>query len=107
VGLVVGARGGVALDALVEVMRNGSGASTMLELKAVPMREHDYTTLFKLKHMLKDVRICLDEGEAVGAPFPSAAFTREILNAAMGRGHGEDDFAALIEVLEGAAGVRL
>jgi len=105
--LLVGARAGVDLDALVEVMRNGSGASTMLELKAVPMREHDYTTLFKLKHMLKDVRICLDEGEAVGAPFPSAAFTREILNAAMGRGHGEDDFAALIEVLEGAAGVRL
>jgi 3-hydroxyisobutyrate dehydrogenase len=105
--LLVGARAGVDLDALVEVMRNGSGASTMLELKAAAMRKHDYTTLFKLAHMLKDVRLCLDEGQAVGAPFPSAAFTREILTAAMGLGHGEDDFAALIEVLEGAAGTTL
>jgi 3-hydroxyisobutyrate dehydrogenase-like beta-hydroxyacid dehydrogenase len=105
--LLVGARAGVDLDALVEVMRNGSGASTMLELKAGPMRTHDFTTLFKLEHMLKDVRLCLEEGQAVGAPFPSAAFTREILNAGMGIGRGQDDFAALIEVLEGLAGTKL
>ena len=79
----------------------------MLELKAGPMREHDYTTLFKLAHMLKDVRLCLDEGEAAGAPFAFAALTREILSAAMGRGLGEADFAALIEVLEATAGIRL
>ncbi len=84
-------------------MGAGSGASTMLELKAGPMREHDYTTLFKLEHMLKDVRLCLDEGAEIGAPFPSAALTREILDAASGRGLGEDDFAALIEVLEALA----
>ena len=105
--LVVGARAGVDLDALVEVMRAGSGASTMLELKARPMREHDYTTLFKLDHMIKDVRLCLEEGEAAGAPFPFAALTREIMAAAAGRGHGEDDFAAMIEVIESEAGVKL
>ncbi len=105
--LLVGARAGVDLDALIEVMGAGSGASTMLSLKADPMRRHDYTTLFKLEHMLKDVRLCLEEGQAVGAPFPFAATTREILTAAMGRGLGEADFAALIEVLEGAAGQKL
>ncbi len=105
--LLVAARAGLDLDALMTVMRAGSGASTMLELKAGPMREHDYTTLFKLDHMLKDVRLCLDEGQTVGAPFPSAALTREILSAAAGRGHGDDDFAALIEVLEAAASTKL
>jgi 3-hydroxyisobutyrate dehydrogenase-like beta-hydroxyacid dehydrogenase len=105
--LIVGKRAGLDLDALTTVMGAGSGGSTMLELKARPMREHDYTTLFKLEHMLKDVRLCLEEGQAIGAPFPSAAVTREILSAAAGMGHGEDDFAALIEVLEGAAGTRL
>ena len=45
----------------------------MLDLKAGPMREHDYTTLFKLEHMLKDVRLCLEEGQAAGVPFPVAA----------------------------------
>jgi 3-hydroxyisobutyrate dehydrogenase-like beta-hydroxyacid dehydrogenase len=105
--LLVAAKADVDLDALVEVMGAGSGASTMLSLKAGPMREHDYTTLFKLDHMLKDVRLCLEEGQALGAPFPSAALTREILTAASGRGLGDADFAALIEVLEGAAGIRL
>ncbi len=105
--LVFGARAGVDLDALTEVMGAGSGGSAMLALKAVPMRRHDYTTLFKLEHMLKDVRLCLEEGEAVGAPFAFAALTREILTAANGRGYGEADFSALIEVLEAAAGTRL
>jgi 3-hydroxyisobutyrate dehydrogenase len=105
--LLVGAKAGVDLDALIAVMGAGSGASTMLDLKAGPMREHDYTTLFKLEHMLKDVRLCLEEGQQAGAPFTFAALTREILTAAMGRGLGDDDFAALIEVLEGAAGTRL
>ncbi len=105
--LLVGARAGLDLDALTQVMAAGSGGSAMLELKAGPMREHDYTTLFKLEHMLKDVRLCLEEGQAVGAPFPSAAFTREVLSAAAGRGYGEADFAALIEVLQDAAGTKL
>jgi 3-hydroxyisobutyrate dehydrogenase len=105
--LLVGARTGVDLDALTEVMGAGSGASAMLTLKAEPMRRHDYTTLFKLEHMLKDVRLCLEEGQAVGAPFQFAALVREILTAAMGRGHGDDDFAAMIEVLEATAGTKL
>jgi 3-hydroxyisobutyrate dehydrogenase-like beta-hydroxyacid dehydrogenase len=105
--LLVGARAGLDLDALTTVMRSGSGSSAMLELKAETMRTHDYTPLFKLEHMLKDVRLCLEEGQAVGAPFQSAAVTREILTAAIGRGYADDDFAALIEVLEAAAGTRL
>jgi 3-hydroxyisobutyrate dehydrogenase len=105
--LLVAARAGVDLDALTAVMGAGSGSSAMLELKSGPMREHDYSTLFKLEHMLKDVRLCLEEGQAVGAPFPFAALTREILTAAAGMGHGDDDFAALIEVLEAGAGTKL
>ncbi|MFL5819743.1 MAG: NAD(P)-dependent oxidoreductase [Solirubrobacteraceae bacterium] len=105
--LLVGRRTGVDLDVLAQVMEAGSGGSAMLELKAAAMRSHDYTTLFKLDHMLKDVRLCLEEGQGAGAPFPFAALAREILTAAAGRGLGEDDFAAVIEVLEGEAGVRL
>jgi 3-hydroxyisobutyrate dehydrogenase-like beta-hydroxyacid dehydrogenase len=105
--LVLGAKAGIDLDALSTVVGAGSGASAMLTLKAGPMRAHDYSTLFKLEHMLKDVRLCLEEGQAAGAPFSSAALTRELLSAAMGRGLGDADFAALIEVLEATAAVRL
>ena len=105
--LLVGKATGIDLDALVEVMGAGSGGSTMLALKAGPMREHDYTTLFKLEHMLKDVRHCLEEGQAAGVPFPAAAAARDVLAAAMGRDLGQADFAALVEVLEGYSGQRL
>jgi 3-hydroxyisobutyrate dehydrogenase-like beta-hydroxyacid dehydrogenase len=105
--LVVGRATGIDLDALAQVMGAGSGGSAMLALKAGPMREHDYATLFKLEHMLKDVRLCLEEGQAAGVPFPAAAAVREALTAGMGRGLGDADFAALVETVEGLAGVRL
>ena len=79
----------------------------MLALKAGPMREHDFTTLFKLEHMLKDVRLCLEEAQAAGAPFPAASAARDALSAAMGRGLGEQDFAAMLESYEGLAGRTL
>jgi 3-hydroxyisobutyrate dehydrogenase len=105
--LIVGKQTGVDLDALERVMGAGAAGSTMLALKAGPMRRHDYETLFKLEHMLKDVRLCLEEGQAAGVPFPSAAAAREVLTAGMARDLGDNDFAALIEVLEGLAGARL
>ena len=52
--LIVGKATGVDLEALIRIMGAGSGASTMLTLKAEPMRTHDYSTLFKLEHMLKE-----------------------------------------------------
>ena len=105
--LVAGAAIGVDLDALVRVMGAGSGGSAMLDLKARPMREHDYTTLFKLEHMLKDVRLCLETTQDAGAPFPAAAAAREVLTAGMARGLGQEDFAALLEAVEGFAGRRI
>jgi 3-hydroxyisobutyrate dehydrogenase-like beta-hydroxyacid dehydrogenase len=98
---------GVDLDAFVQVTAAGSGASAQLTLKSTPMREHDYRTLFKTEHMLKDVRLCLEEAQAAGIPFPSAAHARDLLTATLGRGHGEDDYAAIIEAAEGLAGRRL
>ncbi len=105
--LVLAKAVGVDLDALEKVVGAGSGASAQLELKARPMREHDYRTLFKTEHMLKDVRLCLEEAQAAGVPFPAAAHARDLLTATEGRGHGEDDYAAVIEAAEGLAGRRI
>ena len=69
-------------------MGAGTGGSAMLALKAGPMREHDYATLFKLEHMLKDVRLCLEEAQAAGVPFPAAAAVREALDGGHGPGSG-------------------
>ena len=105
--LLVGQAAGVDLDALMAVMAAGSGGSAMLDLKAPAMRAHDYATRFKLEHMLKDVRLCLEEAQAARVPFAAAARARDVLVAAMARGRADDDFAALVEALEGFAGIRL
>jgi 3-hydroxyisobutyrate dehydrogenase len=105
--LTVAKAAGADLDALTKVMAAGSGGSRMLDLKAGPMREHDYTTLFKTEHMLKDVRHCLAEAREAGVPFPAAAQAGEVLAGAVGRGHRADDFACVIEVIEGLTNVRL
>jgi 3-hydroxyisobutyrate dehydrogenase-like beta-hydroxyacid dehydrogenase len=105
--LLLGKRAGVDLDALVRVMSAGSGSSAMLELKGAAMRAHDYTTLFKLEHMLKDVRLCLDEAKALGYEPESVKAVAELLQAAADRGLGEQDFVALLDVLEEDSGVRL
>jgi 3-hydroxyisobutyrate dehydrogenase-like beta-hydroxyacid dehydrogenase len=105
--LIAGEATGVALDVLVQVMAAGSGGSAMLDLKAGPMRAHDFSTLFKLEHMLKDVRLCLEETQAAGVAFPAAAAARDLYAAGMGRGLGDADFAAVLEVLEGLSGNRI
>ena len=61
-------------------------------------------TLFEPEHVLTDMRLCLEEGQALGMPFPTAPHTREVLTAAMGFGHADDEFAAMSEPLETAAG---
>lgn len=105
--LVLAEATGIDLDALVQVTMAGSGGSAQLQLKSGPMREHDYTTLFKTAHMLKDVRLCLEEAQRAGVPFPAAAHARDMLTAAMGRGYAEQDYASIVEAAEGLAGRRL
>jgi 3-hydroxyisobutyrate dehydrogenase-like beta-hydroxyacid dehydrogenase len=98
---------GIDLDAFEKIVGAGSGASIQLQMKATPMRAHDYTTLFKTAHMLKDVRLCLEEAQGAGVPFPAAGHARDLLSATMGRGYADSDYASLIEAAEGLAGRRL
>jgi 3-hydroxyisobutyrate dehydrogenase-like beta-hydroxyacid dehydrogenase len=105
--LVVGRREGVDLEAMLEVMGAGAANSTMLQLKGAPMLTHDFEPLFKLEHMLKDVIFCLEEARAAGGAFPFAALAGELYAAGVGRGLGERDFAAVLEVAEGLSDTRV
>jgi 3-hydroxyisobutyrate dehydrogenase-like beta-hydroxyacid dehydrogenase len=106
-GLVVGRRTGVDLEALLKIMGAGAADSTMLQLKGAPMLAHDFAPLFKLDHMLKDIVLCLQEAREAGAGFPSAALAGELYAAGAGRGLGEQDFAAVLEVVEELNGTKL
>jgi 3-hydroxyisobutyrate dehydrogenase len=102
--ITVGRRTGLDLDALLDVMTGGSADSTMRQLKGRPMVEHDYSPLFRLEHMLKDVVLCLEESRAAGASFPFVALAGELYAAGVGRGLGQQDFSAVLEVVEGLTG---
>jgi 3-hydroxyisobutyrate dehydrogenase-like beta-hydroxyacid dehydrogenase len=106
-GLVVGRRTGVDLEALLKIMGAGAADSTMLQLKGEPMLAHDFAPLFKLDHMLKDIVLCLQEAREAGAGFPSAALAGELYAAGAGRGLGDQDFAAVLEVVEELNGTKL
>lgn len=102
--LIAGRAAGVDLDSLVAVMEGGSAGSRMLTLKQESMRSHDFTPLFRLAHMIKDVELCLG---ATSAPFESAERALTDMRAAEQLGHGDDDFAALVEAVEQRAGLRV
>jgi 3-hydroxyisobutyrate dehydrogenase-like beta-hydroxyacid dehydrogenase len=99
--LVAAKAAGVDTDKLRQVMAAGSGGSAMLDLKAGPMLEHDFEPLFKLAHMLKDVRHCLAAAERLGARMVLGETAEEAYSRADRKGLGEQDFAAVVEVVEG------
>ena len=88
-------RAGVDPDAFLEVAGGSAGASTVLTLKGRPMFDEDFEPLFKLEHMLKDVRHCLDEARSLGVELRLGALA-ETLYARAAAGHAEEDFAAVI-----------
>jgi 3-hydroxyisobutyrate dehydrogenase len=103
--LVLARRAGVDTDKLREVLASGSGNSAMLEVKAGPMLEHDFgNAWFRLEHMLKDVRYCLEEAARLGVEAEVARTTESLYTAADGDGRGGDDFSAIVTVAEAAAG---
>ena len=94
---------GVDPDRFLQVARAGSSGSTMMELKAQPMLDHDFEPLFKLEHMLKDVRHCLAEARALGLDLTLAGMAERLYAAGVDAGQGEQDFAAVVTVAEAAA----
>jgi 3-hydroxyisobutyrate dehydrogenase len=95
----VGEAYGLDTERLLEVMSAGSAGSVMLGLKARPMLDRNYEPLFKLAHMLKDVRHALAEAETAGEQFDLAADAEALYTAAEAMGLGDEDFAAVAEAV--------
>ncbi|MEJ7750752.1 MAG: NAD(P)-dependent oxidoreductase [Thermoleophilaceae bacterium] len=98
-GLALARAAGLDTDRALEVVASGSGNSTMVALKAEPMLSGELDPLFKLEHMLKDVRYMIAEARALGVE-PRVADTARMLYAeADEKGLGGRDFAAVIEAV--------
>jgi 3-hydroxyisobutyrate dehydrogenase-like beta-hydroxyacid dehydrogenase len=93
---------GLDPEAFMEVAAGSAGASAMLNLKGPPMFDERFEpALFKLEHMLKDVRHTIEEARALGVE-PNLPVVAEALYArAAEAGHGEQDFAAVYRAIDG------
>jgi 3-hydroxyisobutyrate dehydrogenase-like beta-hydroxyacid dehydrogenase len=89
-------RAGIDRDAFLEVAAGSAGASAMLNLKGPLMFEERFEpALFKLEHMLKDVRHTLDEARVLGIELELGALAERLYAKAAESGHSEQDFAAV------------
>jgi 3-hydroxyisobutyrate dehydrogenase len=87
---------GLDPHAFLEVASGSAGASAMVALKGGPMFEERFEPpLFKLEHMLKDVRHCIAEARALGIQLRLGALAETLYAKAEGDGLGEKDFAAV------------
>jgi 3-hydroxyisobutyrate dehydrogenase-like beta-hydroxyacid dehydrogenase len=91
---------GLDPDAFLEVAAGSAGNSTVLGLKGRPMFDRDFTPLFKLEHMLKDVRHCLAEARALGVELRLGSTVEPLFAEIADAGHGDEDFAAVIRAVE-------
>jgi 3-hydroxyisobutyrate dehydrogenase-like beta-hydroxyacid dehydrogenase len=98
-GLVTARAAGLDTDALRRVVAAGSGASAMLDLKAEPMLVGDFEPLFKLEHMLKDMRHCLAAASEAGVEPSVAEAAERLYTRADEAGRGGQDFAAIVTVV--------
>jgi len=92
---------GLDEDAFLEVAAGSAGASAMLNLKGRPMFEETWEpVLFKLEHMLKDLRHTLAEARALGIELQLPALAERFYARAAEASHSEDDFAAVYTGLD-------
>jgi 3-hydroxyisobutyrate dehydrogenase-like beta-hydroxyacid dehydrogenase len=98
---------GLDEDAFLEVAAGSAGASAVLSLKGRAMFDETYEpVLFKLEHMLKDVRHTLDEAGALGIDLRLPALAEGFYARAADAGHGEQDFAAVYAAVDGDAALE-
>lgn len=103
--LVLARAAGLDPQRTLEVLGSGAAASAMLDLKARPMLDHDFEPLFKLEHMLKDIRHCLAEAAGLGIKMRLARQGEGLYVEAAEAGHRQDDFAAVVTAAERTAGL--
>jgi 3-hydroxyisobutyrate dehydrogenase-like beta-hydroxyacid dehydrogenase len=98
-GIVLAETAGLDVEKMLEVVGSGSGESAMRALKSESMVGGDFEALFKLEHMLKDVRYCIAEARKLGLQPAMAQAAEKYYSKAEVSGHGESDFSAVIEAI--------
>jgi 2-hydroxy-3-oxopropionate reductase len=79
----------------------------VLEVRAPTVLAGNFEPGFMIRLHLKDLRLALEAGHALGVPLPVTAIVREMYNALQVAGKGDRDHSAIILLLEDLAKVQV
>lgn len=106
-GLVLSTKAGVDPELMLEILDNSAAKSGLISFKAPYVFRRDFSTNFSVKWMHKDIGLMLESAAELNVPVPLTGLTRQMFQAAIATGHGEEDICSTIKVLEGLAGVEV
>jgi 3-hydroxyisobutyrate dehydrogenase-like beta-hydroxyacid dehydrogenase len=106
-GIVLSTKAGVDPHLMLEVLSNSAAKSGLIEYKAPFVLKRDFTTNFSVKWMDKDIGLMLEAGKELGVPLPLTGLTRQLFQAAIAQGHGDEDICSTIKLLESLANVEV
>jgi len=106
-GIVLAAKGGVEPKLMLEILTNSAAKSGLIDYKAPFIFRRDFATNFSVKWMHKDIGLMLQSGEELNVPLPLTALTRQIFQAAISTGRGDEDICSTIKVLEEIAQIEV
>jgi 3-hydroxyisobutyrate dehydrogenase-like beta-hydroxyacid dehydrogenase len=106
-GIVLSTTAGVDPKLMLDILANSAAKSGLIDYKAPFIFRRDFTTNFSVKWMHKDIGLMLDSAEELNVPLPLTAITRQMFQAAISTGHGDEDICSTIKVLESIAGTEV
>ena len=106
-GMVLATKGGVDPKLMLEILTNSAAKSGLIDFKAPYVFNRDFSPQFSVKWMDKDIGLMLESGRELKVPLPLTGLTRQMFQAAIATGHGEEDICSTIKVLESIAGVEV
>ena len=101
-GIDFAVRAGLDADLVVDTISKGAAGSWQMDNRATTMAAGEFEFGFALDWMRKDLRICLTEGDRLGASLPVTALVDQFYARLQHQGHGRWDTSSLIELLRDA-----
>jgi 3-hydroxyisobutyrate dehydrogenase len=105
--LVLGEKGGISRAAMMEFLNNSVLGSTFTRYKTPAYVNLDFSPTFTPPLLLKDFDLGYEAARELGVPMPVAAAAQQVVQALIGNGYTDVDFAALIALEAKASGLEL
>ncbi|MGQ9781251.1 MAG: NAD(P)-dependent oxidoreductase [Nitrososphaeria archaeon] len=106
-GLMLGAKAGLDLNKLIEVLTGGAANSWQLANLGPKIVRGDLEPGFKIKTQQKDLRLVLETAAEYSLPLPGTAIVNQIFRIAEAEGYSEKGTQAAIKAMEKISGHKI